>query len=71
MKKKTKRCISLPKKEKKYYIICLQDVHLEEKMELYVKSKWGFRLYMSPYKSNYRGVMVLINNTPLSIKQEE
>ena len=50
-------------RKKKYDIICLQDVHLEEKMELYVKSEWGFRLYMSPYKSNSRGVMVLINNT--------
>ena len=41
-------------RKKKYDIICLQDVHLEEKMELYVKSEWGFRLYMSPYKSNSR-----------------
>ena len=50
-------------KKKKYDIICLQDVHLEETMELYVKSEWGFRLYISPYKSNSREVMVLINNT--------
>ena len=50
-------------RKKKYDIICLQDVHLEEKMELYVKSEWGFRLYMSPYKRNSRGVVVLINNT--------
>ena len=33
------------------------------KIELYVKSEWGFRLYMSPYKSNFKGVMILINNT--------
>ena len=28
-----------------------------------LKMRGGFRLYMSPYKSNSRGVMVLINNT--------
>ena len=32
-------------------------------MESYVKSEWGFHLYMSPFKSNARGVLVLINNT--------
>ncbi|MEW8548783.1 MAG: reverse transcriptase domain-containing protein, partial [Candidatus Thiodiazotropha sp.] len=47
---------------KKYNIICLQDVHLEDKMETYVKHEWGNPLYLSGKNSNSRGVMVLFNN---------
>ena len=47
---------------KKYNIVCLQDVHLESKMESYVKHEWGHMLYLSGKNSNSRGVMVLFNN---------
>ena len=49
-------------KSKKYNIICLQDIHLEKKMEPYIKSEWGYQVYMSPFRSNRRGVMILLNN---------
>ena len=42
-------------KSKKYDIICLQDIHLEKKIEPYVKSEWGYQVYMSPFRSNRRG----------------
>ena len=42
-------------KSKKYNIICLQDIHLERKIEPYVKSEWGYQVYMSPFRSNRRG----------------
>lgn len=48
---------------KKYNIVCLQDVHIESKMESYVRSEWGFsNLYLSSLSGNCRGVMILINN---------
>ena len=31
-------------------------------MEPYVKSEWGNQVYMSPFRSNQRGVMILLNN---------
>ena len=31
-------------------------------MEPYVKSEWGYKVYMSPFRSNRRGVMILLNN---------
>ena len=39
-------------------------------MELYVKNEWKYRLYMSPYRSNSRDVMILIK-LHLDIKWEE
>ena len=50
-------------RQKKYDIICLQDVYLESKMEAYVQREWGYDIYMSPFLSNRRGVLTLINNT--------
>ena len=50
-------------RKKKYDIICLLDIHIEEKMENFVKNEWGYHLYLSSYTGNQRGVMVLINNT--------
>ena len=32
--------------QKKYNIICLQDVHLENKMESYITREWGFNDYL-------------------------
>ena len=45
-----------------YNIICLQDVHIENKMENFIKNEWGYSIYLSGLSSNKRGVMVLINN---------
>ena len=49
-------------RKKKYNIICLQDVHIENKMENFIKNEWGYSTYLSGLSSNKRGVMVLINN---------
>lgn len=49
-------------KNKKYNIICLQDVHINDKMEDFVKNEWGYNAYFSSYSTNSRGVMTLINN---------
>jgi exonuclease III len=43
-------------------IICLQNVHIEEKLCSFVKNEWGYDVYFSPYKRNSRGVMVLFRN---------
>ena len=43
-------------------IICLQDVHLENKMESYITSVWGLKVYLAGFQSNKRGVMILLNN---------
>ena len=49
-------------RQKNYNIICLQDVHLENKMESYVKNEWGYKIFMAGLTSNKRGVMILLNN---------
>ena len=49
-------------RKKKYNIICLQDVHIENKIEIFIKNEWGFLTYLSGLSSNQRGVVVLINN---------
>ena len=50
-------------RKKTFDIICLQAVHIESKMETYVKHEWGYNSYMSSYSGNSRGVVILINNT--------
>ena len=45
-------------RKKKFDIICLQDVHIEAKMENFVKNEWGYHLYLSPFRGNQRGAMV-------------
>ena len=37
-------------------------MHLENKMENYVKHEWEYELYLSGLSSNKRGVMTLVNN---------
>ena len=59
---KAKRFFHFVKTKKKYNILCLQDIHLERKIEPYVKSEWGYQVYMSPFRSNRRGEMILLNN---------
>ena len=49
-------------RQNKYNIICLQDVHLENKMESYIKNEWGFNVYLAGFQSNKRDVMILLNN---------
>ena len=49
-------------RKKNYNIICLQDVHIENNMENFIKNEWGYSMYLSGLSSNKRGVMVLINN---------
>lgn len=49
-------------RSKKFNIICLQDTHINPKLESFIKSEWGFEAYFSSYSTNSRGVMVLINN---------
>lgn len=49
-------------RSRKFNIICLQDTHLNPKLESFVKSEWGFDAYFSSYTTNSRGVMILINN---------
>ena len=49
-------------RSRKYNIICLQDTHINPKLDSFIKGEWGFDAYFSSYTSNSRGVMVLINN---------
>ena len=47
---------------KHFDIICLQDTHINPKLDSFIKSEWGFEAYFSSYTTNSRGVMVLFNN---------
>lgn len=47
---------------KKYNIICLQDVHINSKLESFIKAEWGNDIFFSSYTTMSRGVMILINN---------
>ena len=47
---------------KKYNIICLQDVHVNQKLESFIKAERGYDIYFSSYTNMSRGVMVLMNN---------
>ena len=49
-------------RSKKYNIVCLQDTHINKKLEAFIKAEWGYEAYFSSYATNSRGVMVLINN---------
>ena len=45
-----------------YNIYCIQDTHFTENIENIVRNMWGFECYFSSFKSNSRGVAILINN---------
>ena len=47
---------------KNYNIYCLQDTHFTEEDENIIRSQWGYDCYISPGRSNARGVAVLFNN---------
>ena len=49
-------------RSKKFDIICLQETHINPKLDSFIKSEWGFEANFSSYTTNSRGVMVLINN---------
>ena len=49
-------------KSKKYNIICLKDVRINNRLESFVKAEWGYNAYFSSYTTNSRGVITLINN---------
>lgn len=49
-------------REKKASIICLQGIHLDPNLEIYVQKEWGLDAILCPYKSNARGVAILFNN---------
>ena len=49
-------------RSKKYNIICLQDVHINEKLETFIKAEWGYDIFFSSYTTMSRGTMVLLNN---------
>lgn len=49
-------------KSKRYNIYFLQDTHFVEKEESMIKGLWGYKAYFNSYKSNSRGVAILINN---------
>ena len=46
---------------KKYNIICLQDVHINENLESFIKAEWGYDIFFSSYTTMSRGVMILLN----------
>lgn len=47
---------------KKYNIICLQDVHINDNLESFIKAEWGYDIFFSSYTTMSRGVMILLNN---------
>ena len=49
-------------RNKKYNIICLQDVHINKQLEPFIKSEWGYDVFFSSFTNSSRGVMILINN---------
>ena len=46
-----------------YDIICLQDTHFHPNMHDRIKNEWGYKVFFSSYKSNSRGVAILLKNT--------
>ena len=50
-------------RSKKYNFICLQDVHINSKLESFIQAEWGNNdVYFSSYTNMSRGCMILINN---------
>ena len=47
-------------KNKNYSICCLQDVHFDKNMETAVRNEWGLECYFSSFRSNCRGVAIII-----------
>lgn len=49
-------------KDKRYSIFCLQDTHFTQEHEDFLRNEWGYNAYFSSFKSNSRGVAILLNN---------
>lgn len=49
-------------KEEGYSILCLQDTHFTEGIELFVETQEGYTCLFNSYKSNTRGVAIMFNN---------
>ena len=49
-------------RELNFSFYLLQDTHFTDRIEQQVKSEWGYDAYFSSFRSNSRGVAVLINN---------
>ena len=49
-------------RSKNYSIYCLQDVHFDAELEGLVRTEWGLECFFSSFKSNSRGVAILLNN---------
>lgn len=47
---------------KNYNIYFLQDTHFNEKEEMLIQSQWGSKVFFNSYKTNSRGVAILLNN---------
>ena len=48
-------------RERQYDIIFMQELHSTKNEEIYWRAQWGGPMYFSHYKSNSRGVAILIN----------
>ena len=49
-------------REKCYSIYCLQDTHFTSETEDMIRNQWGYNVYFNSFKSNCRGVAILLNN---------
>ena len=49
-------------RDKKCSIYCLQDTHFTVSDLNYIRSQWGYNIYLSPGSREPRGVTVLFNN---------
>ena len=50
-------------RSKKYKIVCLQDLHINSKLESCIQAEWGSNdVYFSSYTNMSRGLMILMNN---------
>ena len=49
-------------KSKDYNILCLQDTHFIPELEPYIETQWGYRCIFNSFRSNSRGVAILIQN---------
>ena len=49
-------------KNKNYSIICLQDTHFIPEIEPYIEAQWGFKCFFNSFRSNARGVAIMLNN---------
>ena len=49
-------------RERNYSICCLQDTHLTDEDYRYIRSQWGFEVFLSPGNRDSRGVAILFRN---------